>query len=65
LKMLWRLFDAMFQVPEHFVGRGEWDLVNYKRMASRCRMLYGEKVHPSRSFYYVIVTATIVTNEHK
>uniref|UniRef100_A0A7S4DK63 DUF2828 domain-containing protein n=1 Tax=Lotharella globosa TaxID=91324 RepID=A0A7S4DK63_9EUKA len=53
------------EVPEHFVGRGEWDLVNYKRMASRCRMLYGEKVHPSRSFYSIIVAATIVTNEHK
>ncbi len=32
------------QVPEHFVGRAQWDQVNYNRMASRCRLLYGTKV---------------------
>lgn len=32
------------QVPEHYVGRAEWSSVNYNRMASRCRLLYGTKV---------------------
>ena len=32
------------QVPEHYVGRAEWSSVNYNRMASRCRLLWGTKV---------------------
>mmetsp|Transcript_159354 Transcript_159354/g.487603 ORF Transcript_159354/g.487603 Transcript_159354/m.487603 type:complete len:330 (-) Transcript_159354:67-1056(-) len=29
------------EVPEHFVGGGQWHSVNYRRMASRCRQLHG------------------------
>ncbi|GAB5364280.1 hypothetical protein AAMO2058_000956200 [Amorphochlora amoebiformis] len=32
------------EVPEHFVGSCLWNLTNYGRMASRCRLLYGSKV---------------------
>lgn len=32
------------QVPEHYVGSGRFGEVNYDRMASRCRLLWGEKV---------------------
>jgi hypothetical protein len=32
------------KVPEHFVGKGAWDQVDYNRMASRCRLIFGEKV---------------------
>lgn len=32
------------KVPESFIGRGEWGLVDYKRMPSLCRKLYGEKL---------------------
>lgn len=28
-------------VPEHFIGRGEWQLVDYKRMPSLCRQKHG------------------------
>jgi hypothetical protein len=31
-------------VPEHFVGGGRWAEVDYDRMASRCRLLYGRTV---------------------
>jgi Domain of unknown function (DUF2828) len=30
------------EVPESFTGSGDWNLVNYKRMASRCRLQHGE-----------------------
>ncbi|KAL7581802.1 hypothetical protein ACA910_022328 [Epithemia clementina (nom. ined.)] len=29
------------QVPEHFIGSGEWHSVNYNRMASKCRQMHG------------------------
>ena len=29
-------------VPEHFIGSGQWSQVDYRRMAARCRLLYGE-----------------------
>ena len=32
------------QVPEHYVGSGRFSEVNYDRMASRCRLFWGEKV---------------------
>ena len=32
------------QVPEHYVGSARFGEVNYDRMASRCRLLWGEKV---------------------
>ncbi|GAB5364281.1 hypothetical protein AAMO2058_000956300 [Amorphochlora amoebiformis] len=32
------------EVPEHFIGSGSWNLTNYRRMASRCCLLYGSKV---------------------
>lgn len=32
---------AECEVPEHFIGTARWQEVNYKRMASRCRLLYG------------------------
>ena len=32
------------KVAEHFVGNGDWGSVDYDRMASRCRLLYGESV---------------------
>ena len=32
------------KVPEHFVGTGAWEQVDYNRMASRCRLIFGEKV---------------------
>lgn len=32
------------KVPEHFVGKAEFHLVDYNRMASRCRLLFGDKV---------------------
>merc|ERR1719284_2274302 len=35
---------AAAQVPEHFVGQHKFDEVNYNRMASRCRLIHGEKV---------------------
>jgi hypothetical protein len=31
------------KVPEHFIGKGEWGLVDYDRMPSRCRLIYGLK----------------------
>jgi len=35
----------MAQIPEHFIGAGTaMGGVNYHRMASRCRMIFGEKV---------------------
>ena len=33
---------AAAEVPEHFTGTGEWHLVNYKRMASKCRLMFGQ-----------------------
>jgi len=30
------------EIPEHFTGTGRWSEVNYKRMASRCRYIFGE-----------------------
>lgn len=39
-KLLSKLRGAA-QVPEHFVGSGQWHLVNYGRMASRCRQVHG------------------------
>lgn len=30
------------EIPESFIGRGEWNLVNYKRMPSLCRLHYGQ-----------------------
>eukprot|EP00439_Symbiodinium_sp_Y106_P082864 s746_g22.t1 len=33
------------EVPESCVGRGQWGEVNYNRMASRCRLLYGQSVY--------------------
>ena len=35
----------MTEVPESFVGRGQWDKVNYNRMPARCRLLYGQSVY--------------------
>jgi hypothetical protein len=35
---------AAAKVPEHFVGKGDWAGVDYDRMPSRCRLLYGERV---------------------
>jgi hypothetical protein len=35
---------AAEQVPEHFIGKGRWDQVDYNRMPSRCRMLFGERL---------------------
>lgn len=35
---------AAAMVPEHFVGKGDWKSVDYDRMASRCRLLYGVSV---------------------
>jgi len=32
------------RVPEHFVGKGAWGEVDYERMPSRCRLLYGNRV---------------------
>jgi hypothetical protein len=32
------------KVPEHFVGSGSWANIDYNRMASRCRLIFGEKV---------------------
>lgn len=29
------------EVPEHFIGGGEWNLVNYQRMPSLCRQKHG------------------------
>ncbi|CAE7339090.1 unnamed protein product [Symbiodinium necroappetens] len=33
------------EVPESCVGREQWGEVNYNRMASRCRLLYGQSVY--------------------
>ena len=33
---------AAAEVPEHFTGTGEWHLVNYERMASKCRLMFGQ-----------------------
>lgn len=30
------------EIPESFTGPGDWNLVNYYRMPSRCRTIYGE-----------------------
>ena len=35
---------AAEKVPEHFIGKGRWDQVDYNRMPSRCRMLFGERL---------------------
>lgn len=32
------------KIPEHYVGKGAWDQVDYNRMPSRCRLIFGEKV---------------------
>ena len=32
------------KIPESFIGRGEWDLVDYQRMPSVCRKVYGERL---------------------
>jgi hypothetical protein len=31
------------KVPEHYTGTGQWTEVDYNRMASRCRLIYGLK----------------------
>jgi hypothetical protein len=42
-KILSQLRGASY-IPEHFVGNSKWSSIDYNRMASRCRLLYGEKV---------------------
>lgn len=32
------------KIPEHFVGTGDWALVDYARMPARCRLIYGDKI---------------------
>jgi hypothetical protein len=36
---------AAAKIPEHFVGNGAWDQVDYDRMPSRCRLLFGESIY--------------------
>ena len=31
------------EIPESFIGSGDWNLVNYYRMPSRCQGIYGER----------------------
>jgi hypothetical protein len=42
-KMLTALRTAA-KIPEHFIGTGDWNNVDYDRMSSRCRLLYGQKL---------------------
>jgi hypothetical protein len=35
---------AAAKIPEHFVGKADWAGVDYDRMPSRCRLLFGERV---------------------
>ncbi len=32
------------KIPESFIGRGEWNLVDYQRMPSVCRKVYSERL---------------------
>jgi hypothetical protein len=32
------------KIPEHYIGNGNWSEIDYNRMPSRCRLLYGDKV---------------------
>ena len=36
-----RPLRAAAQIPEHYLGKRAFDKVNYERMPSRCRLLYG------------------------
>jgi Domain of unknown function (DUF2828) len=47
------------QVPEHFVGRGEWQLVNYNRMPSLCRQKHGHifEKHDSTRYHEFLAAA--------
>jgi len=41
------------EIPEHFIGAGTTSGgMNYSRMASRCRMIFGEKVFPCHRTLY-------------
>jgi hypothetical protein len=42
-KVLSKLRGAA-KVPEHFVGKGNWEDIDYNRMASRCRLIFGTTV---------------------
>jgi hypothetical protein len=32
------------KIPEHYIGNGKWSEIDYNRMPSRCRILYGDKI---------------------
>ena len=66
-RILSKIHEAS-QVPEHYVGSNRFSEVNYDRMASRCRLLWGEKVFkandPERYDEYLKKSAvTSLTNK--